>query len=53
MKVAILGAGLADLACANELQKHGINPTIYEAGSSIGEQYPHVGAAIVTRPSSS
>lgn len=42
MKVAIIGAGLSGLACAHELEKHGIRPTIYERNSFIGEQISYV-----------
>lgn len=44
MKVAIIGAGLAGLACAHELEKYGIEPVIYEKNSFIGETHPHVTA---------
>jgi digeranylgeranylglycerophospholipid reductase len=36
-KVAIIGAGLSGMSCANELEKHGIIPTIYEKKSFIGD----------------
>ena len=42
MKVAIIGAGLAGLCCAHELERHGITPVIYERNGFIGEPYPHV-----------
>jgi monoamine oxidase len=35
-KIAIVGAGLAGLACAYELQKKGIKATLYEASNRIG-----------------
>lgn len=44
MKVAIIGAGLAGLACAHELEKYGIKPVIYEKNSFIGETHPHIAA---------
>jgi len=37
MKVAIIGAGLAGLACAHELKRNGIIPTIFEKKGYIGE----------------
>ena len=46
MNVAIIGGGLAGLSCAHELERYGIQPTIFEVNSFIGEQYPHVGAAL-------
>ncbi|HAN10317.1 MAG TPA: dehydrogenase [Clostridiales bacterium] len=52
MDVAIIGAGLAGLACAHELERYDIKPTIYERNSYIGEQFSHVGALLelVDRP---
>ncbi|MFZ5968742.1 MAG: NAD(P)-binding protein [Bacillota bacterium] len=40
MKVAIIGAGLAGLACAIEFEKHGIIADIYERNSSVGWIWP-------------
>jgi len=37
MKVAIIGAGIAGLSCAYELEKNGITPVIFEKRSQIGE----------------
>jgi len=37
MKVAIVGAGLSGLACAHELKRHGIIPTIFEKKGYVGE----------------
>lgn len=34
--VAVIGAGMAGLACADELRRWGIEPTIYEAGDRAG-----------------
>lgn len=52
MKVAIIGAGLAGLACAHELERYGVNPVIYERSGHIGDQHPHVSAIleIIHRP---
>jgi digeranylgeranylglycerophospholipid reductase len=46
LKVAIIGAGQAGLACAHELERHGINPVIYERNSFIGEAFPHIAAIL-------
>lgn len=37
MKAAIIGAGLSGLACAHELKRHGIIPTIFEKKGYVGE----------------
>jgi len=39
MKIAIIGAGLAGLSCAFELERNGITPVIFEKRSFIGENY--------------
>jgi len=52
MKVAIMGAGLSGLACAITLEKHGIQPTIYEKRSRVGDRFVNgeVLLSIFTRP---
>ncbi len=46
MKVGIIGAGVAGITCAYELEKYGIKVDIYERNSFIGEQYEHVAALL-------
>ncbi len=46
MKVAIIGAGLAGLYCAHELERLGIKPVIFEKNSFIGEVINHVTAVL-------
>jgi len=36
VNIAIVGAGLAGLACGDELRKNGINATLYDANSRVG-----------------
>lgn len=52
MKVAIIGAGTSGLACAIELERHGIYPVIFERNDFIGEYHPHISAflGLITRP---
>lgn len=52
MKVAIIGAGLAGLACAIVLENNGIIPVVYEKTDFIGDREAHVGAAlkVIDRP---
>ncbi len=46
MKVAIIGAGLAGLCCAHELERLGLKPVIFEQNSFIGERINHVAAVL-------
>ncbi|MGE5604187.1 MAG: FAD-dependent oxidoreductase [Bacteroidota bacterium] len=39
IKVAILGAGLSGLTCAITLEKHGINPVIFEKRRQAGDRF--------------
>lgn len=39
MKVAIMGAGLAGLSCAIELERNGIQPSIFEKRSQVGDRF--------------
>lgn len=39
MKVAIMGAGVSGLSCAIELERHGVQPTIFESRSQIGDRF--------------
>jgi flavin-dependent dehydrogenase len=39
MKIAIMGAGLSGLACAITLEKHGIEPAIFEKRSRAGDRF--------------
>jgi len=52
VKVGIIGAGVAGLSCAYELEKYGIKADLYERNSFIGEQYDHISALleIINRP---
>jgi len=52
VNVAIMGAGLSGLACAIELEHHGIHPTIFERRSQIGDRFINgeVWADIFSRP---
>jgi len=52
MNVAIMGAGLSGLACAIELERYGVNPTIFEDRSQVGDRFinAEVFASIFSRP---
>lgn len=52
MKVAILGAGFAGLACARKLEQNGIRPVIFEKRHRVGERFPNMEAImhIIHRP---
>jgi digeranylgeranylglycerophospholipid reductase len=41
MRVAIIGAGIAGLSCAYELEKYGINADIFEKNSHLGNLFEH------------
>lgn len=45
-RVAIIGAGVAGLSCAHELEMLGCQPVIYEISRSVGHPFPHVGAVL-------
>ncbi|MGB4302326.1 MAG: NAD(P)-binding protein, partial [Syntrophomonadaceae bacterium] len=44
IKVAILGAGFAGLACARHLEQNGIYPDIFEKRHRVGERFPNMEA---------
>jgi flavin-dependent dehydrogenase len=44
MKVAIMGAGFAGLACAIHLEQNGIYPDIFEKRHRVGERFPNMEA---------
>lgn len=52
MKVAIIGAGPAGLACAYELERHGIFPVVFEKRHRPGDLFDHCAAVLhlFTRP---
>lgn len=52
MDIAIMGAGLSGLACAITLEKNGIQPTIFEKRSRVGDRFVNgeVLLSIFTRP---
>lgn len=42
MKIAIIGAGVGGLACAQECERLGVVPDIYERDNSVGWMWPSV-----------
>jgi len=52
MKVAIMGAGISGLACAIILEKHGVEPEIFESRSMVGDRFVNgeVLLSMFTRP---
>ena len=46
MKVAIIGGDYQVSSCAHQLEKHGIQPVIFERNSFIGDQYGHISALL-------
>ncbi|MFZ5648868.1 MAG: NAD(P)/FAD-dependent oxidoreductase [Bacillota bacterium] len=52
MKVAVIGAGPSGLACAHELERHGIYPVVFEKRHRPGELFDHTAAVLqlFTRP---
>lgn len=52
MKVAVIGAGPAGLACTHELERHGISPVVFELKHRPGELFEHTAAVfeIFARP---
>ncbi|CDF59287.1 NAD(P)/FAD-dependent oxidoreductase [Thermobrachium celere] len=52
MKVAIMGAGISGLSCAIALERNGIEPTIFEKRSRVGDRFINAEAMfdILNRP---
>ncbi|MDF9409201.1 NAD(P)-binding protein [Pelotomaculum isophthalicicum JI] len=52
LRVAIIGAGVSGLACAHELERHGVKPDIYEQRPRSGDLVEHVGVLlqVMNRP---
>ncbi len=46
MRIAIIGAGVAGLSCAHELERYGINPVVFEDLDFIGDREPHITASL-------
>lgn len=45
-RVAIIGAGIAGLSCAYELERLGSGPDVYEILRTVGHPFPHTGAIL-------
>lgn len=52
MEVAIMGAGISGLSCAITLEKHGIQPIIFEKRNCVGDRFVNAEAmfSILNRP---
>ncbi len=52
MKVAVIGAGAAGMACTHELERYGIQPDVFEQKHRAGELFDHCAASLelFTRP---
>lgn len=52
LNVAIMGAGLSGLSCAITLEKYGVEPTIFERRSCVGDRFVNAEAmfSILDRP---
>lgn len=52
MKVAIIGAGPSGLSCAYELEKHGIEPVIFEEKAYVGDilEFTGIWSRLITHP---
>lgn len=52
LKVAVIGAGVAGLACAHELEMHGIKSSVFEQKNKAGDLFDHCAATLelFTRP---
>ncbi|ACV63704.1 Dehydrogenase (flavoprotein)-like protein [Desulfofarcimen acetoxidans DSM 771] len=52
MRVAVIGAGISGLACVHELERHGIEPAVFEQKHRSGELFDHCAATLelFTRP---
>jgi len=46
VRVAVVGAGLAGLACAVTLERSGVETVVFEQGDKPGQAFAHVGVAL-------